>query len=111
MRSFNRFSTDEEIDIIIEGERDIATLYNLSAGGCMIELRNPAAREGASVEVNLREMVTAQGHVVWRIEGKCGIKFSTPVHHKIVQMLGYAATSDKFDAEDPRDRFGLPLFG
>ncbi|WP_284125062.1 PilZ domain-containing protein [Parerythrobacter aestuarii] len=111
MRSYNRFATDEEINVIINGERDVATLYNLSPGGCMIEIRNSAAREGAEVEVNLRDMVTAQGAIVWRIDQHAGIKFGTPVHHKIVQMLGYAATSEKFDAEDPRDRFGLPLFG
>ncbi|UIP06090.1 PilZ domain-containing protein [Erythrobacter sp. SDW2] len=111
MRSFNRFSTDEEIDIRIDGERDVATLYNLSCGGCMIELRNPAAREGTPVEVNLRDMVTAQGRVVWQIDGKCGIRFGTPVHHKFVQMLGYTSATEGFDAEDPRDRFGLPLLG
>lgn len=111
MRSFNRFSTDEEIDIKVDGERDVATLYNLSCGGCMIELRNPAAREGVSVEVNLRDMATAQGHVVWSIEGKAGIKFATPVHQKFVQMLGYTSAAEGFDAEDPRDRFGLPLIG
>lgn len=110
MRSFNRFSTDEEIAVVIEGERDVATLYNLSCGGCMIELHNPAAREGAQVELNLRDMASAQGHVVWRIEGKAGIKFATPVHHKIVQLLGYTSASENFDEEDPRDRFGLPLY-
>lgn len=109
MRSFNRFSTDEEIAISIDAERDVATLYNLSCGGCMVELRNPSARAGAQVEVNLRDMVTAQGHIVWRVDGKCGIKFATPVHHKIVQMLGYTSTAETFDTEDPRDRFGLPL--
>ncbi len=111
MRSFNRFVTDEEINIIIDGERDVATLYNLSCGGCMIETRNPAAREGADVEVNLRDMVTAQGFVVWRIDQHAGVKFATPVHQKIVQLLGYSETGENFDANDPRDRFGLPLFG
>lgn len=110
MRSFNRFSTDEEVALVIEGERDVATLYNLSCGGCMIELRNNSAREGAQIEVNLRDMATAQGHIVWRIDGMAGIKFATPVHHKIVQLLGYAASGENFDDEDPRDRFGLPLY-
>lgn len=111
MRSFNRFATDEEINVKIEGERDVATLYNLSSGGCMLEARNKAAQEGAEVEVNLRDMVKAQGHIVWRIDGHCGVKFATPVHQKIVQMLGYTSTSENFDVDDPRDRFGLPLFG
>jgi len=111
MRSFNRFSTDEEVAVTIDGERDIATLYNLSCGGCMIELRNPAAREGAAVEINLRDFATAQGSVMWRIDNKCGVKFATPVHHKIVQMLGYTSAAEGFDADDPRDRFGLPLIG
>ena len=111
MRSYNRFATDEEIEVFIEGERDVATLYNLSAGGCMIQTRSVAACEGATVAVNLRDMVTAQGHIVWRIDNQAGIKFSTPVHYRIVQMLGYTSTTEKFDADDPRDRFGLPLFG
>ncbi|MDC0886525.1 hypothetical protein OAS19_01875 [Altererythrobacter sp.] len=111
MRSFNRFETDEEIGCEIEGERDMAMLYNLSCGGCMIETRNSAAIRGASVKVNLRDMATAHGIVAWRVDNKVGIKFSTPVHQKIVELLGYSALAEKFDANDPRDRFGLPLFG
>ena len=111
MRSYNRFATDEDIACTIDGERDVATLYNLSCGGCMIECRNASLREGVQIEVNLRDMVTAQGVVVWRIEKHAGIKFETPVHQKIVAMLGYAAVAESFDEEDPRDRFGLPLYG
>ena len=111
MRSFNRFQTDEEIKVVIDGERDVATLYNLSSGGCMIETRSKRANEGSEIEVSLRDMVTAQGHIVWKIDGQAGIKFATPVHQKIVQMLGYSSVSESFDVNDPRDRFGLPLFG
>ncbi|ABC62882.1 PilZ domain-containing protein [Erythrobacter litoralis] len=111
MRSFNRFSTDEEVDVTVEGERDVATLYNLSCGGCMLEMRNRGAVEGAEVSVNLNDIATAQGHIVWRIDNKAGIKFATPLHQKIVEMLGYSAVAEKFDAGDPRDRFGLPLHG
>lgn len=111
MRSFNRFATDEEINCQIEGERDVVTLYNLSCGGCMIETRNSAAIVGAEMRVNLRDMATAEGFVAWRVDNKAGIKFSTPLHHKIVELLGYSALSERFDANDPRDRYGLPLFG
>ncbi|GAA4036253.1 PilZ domain-containing protein [Parerythrobacter jejuensis] len=111
MRSFNRFDTDEEIPCRIDGEKDVATLYNLSSGGCMIETRNSSAREGSEIEVNLRDMATAQGIIVWKVDKQAGVKFATPVHQKIVEMLGYTATAEKFDANDPRDRFGLPLIG
>lgn len=111
MRSFNRFSTDEEINVKIEGERDVATLYNLSCGGCMLEIRSRSAQEGSDIEVDLRGMVKAHGHIVWRIENKAGVKFETPVHQKIVEMLGYTSAAEKFDVDDPRDRFGLPLYG
>ena len=111
MRAYNRFDTDEETAIVLDGERDVATIYNLSCGGCMIETRNPRAQVGAAIEVNLRDMVTAQGHIVWLIDNHAGIKFETPVHQRIVQMLGYPAAEDGFDENDPRDRFGLPLFG
>ncbi|MHA6333950.1 PilZ domain-containing protein [Qipengyuania sp. CAU 1752] len=111
MRAYNRFVTDEETSVVLDGEKDIATLYNLSCGGCMIDLRSAGAVVGSHIELNLRDMVTAQGTIVWRIENYAGVKFETPVHQKIVQMLGYNSTEEGFDAEDPRDRFGLPLFG
>ena len=111
MRSFNRFSTDEEVQLRLDGERDVATLYNLSCGGCMLEIRNPAAQVGAFVDVELRDVAVAHGHIVWRIEEKAGVKFTTPLHQKIVELLGYSGSVERFDSEDPRDRFGLPLSG
>ncbi|NNC60640.1 MAG: PilZ domain-containing protein [Erythrobacter sp.] len=111
MRSYNRFVTDEETSVVLDGEKDIATLYNLSCGGCMIDLRNAGAVVGSDIELNLRDLVTAHGTIVWRIDNYAGVKFETPVHQKIVHMLGYSATGEAFDTEDPRDRFGLPLFG
>lgn len=111
MRSFNRFSTDEDVNLTLDGEADVATLYNLSSGGCMIELRNPAAVEGAEVKISLRGETTAHGHIVWKIDNQVGIKFATPIHQRFVELLGYTAATEKFDVNDPRDRFGLPLFG
>ena len=111
MRSYNRFSTDEEIEVVVAGEKDIATLYNLSCGGCMFETRNPALREGDCIEVNLRGTVSAQGHVVWRVDNKAGIKFATPVHHRIVEMLGFPGEDEGLGSDVPCDRFGLPLVG
>ncbi len=111
MRSFSRFSTDEEVTVVIDGEQDVATLYNLSRGGCMIELANVAVRPGARIEVRLLDEVNAGGRVAWRIGDKAGIEFVPLLHPTVVENLGFIASGDTFDADDPRDRFGLPLLG
>lgn len=111
MRSFNRFSTDEEVAVVIDGEQGAATLYNLSSGGCMIELADGSARRGARVEIELLDQLTVRGSVVWRIGDKAGIEFAPLLHRTVVEELGYVADEEPFDADDPRDRFGLPLLG
>lgn len=107
MRSYNRFSTDTEIKCRIEGELIRASLYNLSCGGCMIETKSDLAREGAEIDVRLNAKVIMPGKIVWRIDKNAGIKFSLPLHQKVVERFGY--DGEDFDSNDPRDRFGIPI--
>lgn len=110
MRSYNRFETDQEIACTISGSTDSGRLYNLSCGGCMIELSHPALAEGALVTVALSARTKVPGRVVWRVDGNAGVKFEAPLHQRTVQKFGYRPMED-FDRDDPRDRFGLPLMG
>lgn len=110
MRSYNRFQTDEVIDCSIDGERTQVSLYNLSCGGCMIESPSDACVKGAPIEICLTDKLTVPGRIVWRIEKNAGIKFSAPIHQKVVEHFGYE-DEEEFDRHDPRDRFGIPLVG
>ncbi|WP_128892334.1 PilZ domain-containing protein [Erythrobacter sp. HKB08] len=110
MRSYNRFSTDQEIECAVDGKRGVVKLYNLSCGGCMIETPDEAIDEGTQIRLRLQPKVIVNGRVVWRIEKNAGIKFETPLHQTVVEQFGYVPNSE-FDRDDPRDRFGLPLIG
>ena len=109
MRSYNRFIVDEEVECEIDGSRDFIMLYNLSCGGCMIESSNPALIFGSKINIDLRGMAQMRGRVVWRVEKCAGIKFENVLHQKVVEFLGFSASTEDFDAHDPRDRFGIPL--
>ena len=108
MRSYNRFTTDHTVHFETESQSGSAALYNLSSGGCMIELSDTTAEEGAPLIVTLKEGIEMPGHIVWRIGKNAGIKFEMPLHTKVVETFGYDE-DEVFDRNDPRDRFGIPL--
>jgi hypothetical protein len=110
MRSYIRFETDQLIECRIGRKRETVTLYNLSCGGCMIETASTAAEVDERVTVLVTDGTSIPGRIVWRIEKNAGIKFEIPLHHKLVERLGFAE-EEEFDRNDPRDRFGIPLVG
>lgn len=107
MRAFNRFETDEMIDCAVGGKRGKVALYNLSGGGCMIESGSDLLKPGASITLILRDRISVQGQVAWRVGKNAGIKFDASLHPRVVQQFGYE--DEEFDRNDPRDRFGIPL--
>lgn len=108
MRSYNRFRVDQEITCRMDGKSTVASLYNLSSGGCMIETTHGSAEEGAKIEIALTSKVKMPGRIVWRLGKNAGIKFDLPLHQRVVEHFGYAQDED-FDRNDPRDRFGIPI--
>ena len=108
MRSYNRLSIDKEIACRVDGVREYVMLYNLSSGGCMIECVG-AVDVGSRVDLDLNDVASVRGNVVWRIDKNAGIKFDVPLHTAVVESLGYEARGEDFDRHDPRDRFGIPL--
>ncbi|MFZ1741897.1 MAG: PilZ domain-containing protein [Pontixanthobacter sp.] len=108
MRSYNRFTTDQEIDCLIGRTKHKVALYNLSCGGCMIETPDDDAVEGASVKIVLTGKAVMPGKIAWRVGKNAGVKFDLPLHQKVVEHFGYS-DDEEFDRDDPRDRFGIPL--
>ncbi|MEZ5693644.1 MAG: PilZ domain-containing protein [Altererythrobacter sp.] len=110
MRSYNRFETDQEVQVTVDKRTDYVRLYNLSSGGCMIESEDSELEQGSAITLRLAPKTEVPGRVVWRIGKNAGIKFGTPVHHRLVARYGFPP-ADEFDRNDPRDRFGLPISG
>jgi len=112
-RSWNRHLVEKEVKCRIDGERDFVFLYNLSAGGCMVERSVRPLLTGDGVELDLCDFATAQGVVVWSVENSAGVRFDTPIHEAVVRHLGFNPPSLSFEEQEPRDRFGrvLPPIG
>ena len=74
--------------------------------------KSRGGRVGCNCAITLRlaPKTEVPGRVVWRIGKNAGIKFGTPVHHRLVARYGFPP-ADEFDRNDPRDRFGLPISG
>lgn len=109
MRSFNRLETDQSVQCVVDDLSFEAQLYNLSCGGCMLELGDVEISEGAVIEVTLKTGTTLPGKIVWRVDQNTGIKFDHHLHQKVVEACGQFDAEQPFDRDDRRDRFGLPL--
>lgn len=108
MRSYNRFVTDHTVHLRTDSHSGSAALYNLSSGGCMIELADAEASEGDPLTVILEVGLEMAGTIVWRVDNNAGVKFEHPLHASMVQKFGFDQ-EQVFDRDDPRDRFGIPL--
>lgn len=108
MRTYSRLSTDEVITLAIAGQDVEAHLYNLSCGGCMVELPGKPLEPGTALDVRLSNSVEIRGEVAWQMGKNTGIAFEVPLHQRVVETFGFDKDAE-FEAEDPMDRFGLPL--
>ena len=108
MRSFNRFATDLTVQCRTGKQSADAALYNLSSGGCMIELADAVASEGDPLQVTLKPGLELNGRIAWRVGKNAGVKFDDALQASVVETFGYDE-NEVFDRNDPRDRFGIPL--
>ena len=109
MRSYNRLKTDLTVECEVGGVREVAQLYNLSCGGCMIEIAMADLQEEAQIAIALSQRTSFPGKIAWRVGKNAGIKFDLPLHPSVIEKMGYGGDGEQFDRHDPRDRFGLPL--
>lgn len=108
MRSYNRFVTDHTVGLNTGTGKCTGALYNLSSGGCMVQLDDVETRQGDPLTVTLETGLHCAGVVAWRIDNNAGVKFDHPLHAAVVQKFGFDQ-EQVFDRDDPRDRFGIPL--
>ncbi|PKP98630.1 MAG: pilus assembly protein PilZ [Alphaproteobacteria bacterium HGW-Alphaproteobacteria-13] len=85
-RGADRDSLFMQARLTLSGETEPVTVRvrNLSAGGMLAETPQRAA-EGASVDVELPNVGSVRGRVVWVGEGKFGIAFERPVNPQAVR--------------------------
>lgn len=108
-RNYDRFVVDTEVTCFV-GERHYEVfLYDLSAGGCMIEARDAPLEGGATIHLKLNDFIEASGQVAWQAKGNAGVRFDQLLHEAAVKYLGFSSKHLPFDDMKPRDRFGQLL--
>jgi len=124
-RSWDRHIVERRIACRASGQDAPVFLYDLSAGGCMVEFSGDAPEKGQRLELDLCRDQVVPGEIVWQVAGCAGVRFLSPIHDALVRHLGFQAppyTLDKRFVQDrrfvqdwqgPRDRFGrhLPPLG
>lgn len=108
-RAHKRVAVDREVQCNIGGIPGWVKLYDLSAGGAMLEVGGVGLDVGDTIELNLYDLITVSGQVVWKVDGNAGVRFDSPLSDWILERLGFAATSFGFDELPPRDRYGQLL--
>jgi len=108
-RNWDRHLVEKEVPCTMAGMRSSVFLYDLSAGGCMIELADSRSALGASIAIDLHEPEMTHGEVVWQ-SGRCvGVRFGVPLHEAVVRHVGFTPPEVPFELQAPRDRFGRVL--
>ncbi|KHK93577.1 PilZ domain-containing protein [Novosphingobium malaysiense] len=108
-RKYERVVADREIECIAAGLRSKVVLYDLSAGGCMIETRQLVLANGASVYLVLNHFLETSGQIAWQAEGHAGVQFGQMLNEAAVRFLGFSPSRQCFETMIPRDRFGRLL--
>lgn len=85
-RGADRDSLFMQANLVVPGKTDavVVRVRNLSAGGMLAEAK-VRIEQGATVEVELRNVGPVPGRVVWAGEGKFGIAFDRPVDPQAVR--------------------------
>lgn len=105
-RAHKRVAIDREVQCKIDGVPGWVMIYDLSAGGAMIEVAGYRMAVGDPVELDLYDLITMTGRVVWKVGTNAGVKFDSLVSDWILGRLGVTNSSLRFDELPARDRYG-----
>lgn len=108
-RNWSRHLVDKDVPCSVGGQEAPAFLYDLSAGGCMIELRDLREVVGSAVSIDLYGAERIAGTVIWQCGPCAGVAFEAPIHDAIVRHVGFTPPPIPFEEQVHRDRFGRVL--
>lgn len=108
-RNWSRHLVDKDVSCSVGGIQGPGFLYDLSAGGCMIELRDSRDVTGSLVALDLYGPEPTRGIVVWQWQRCVGVRFDAPLHEAVVRHVGFTPPAIPFEDQLHRDRFGRVL--
>ena len=107
-RKTQRVVTDLQVEARVRGRMITVLVYDLSQGGCMIELPEPLLKPGVSLRLKFLDFESG-GYVAWEHGGFAGVKFYHEIDPAIVAHLGFKLRGTPFSEVQPRDRHGRRL--
>jgi len=108
-RNWSRHLVEKEVRCVLADAPGAGFLYDLSGGGCMVELAEMREALGRPLTVELYEQETVRGTVVWQAGACVGVSFDAPIHDAVVRHVGFVPPEIPFAEQHPRDRFGRAL--
>ncbi|GFM28695.1 PilZ domain-containing protein [Novosphingobium sp. PY1] len=108
-REHERFIIDREVECFVGERRHEVFVYDLSAGGCMIEAPHLELEGGTLIHLRLNHFIEAQGRIVWLAKGHAGVRFDWRLAEVEVRHLGFTPRQEPFETIAPCDRLGRPL--
>ena len=88
-RAAPRFPTELEADCRSCNRSWTARLWNISATGCMIACPGSELPDGALLRLRLKGLTAIDGKIVWQHRAHAGIRFVNPLHHALMEHLGF----------------------
>lgn len=105
-RAFRRISVDKEISCQIGDRSEWVILYDLSAGGAMLEIGSIGFQIDEAIVLNLHDIISVTGRIAWKIDGSAGVKFDHILSSLILEHLGFSCSTLRFEEQQPRGRLG-----
>lgn len=93
------------------GAKSPAELRDIAALGCSLRTEEPILVAGNRVRMQIAQLSTMEGEVIWHDGLDAGIAFATPLHQAVVEFIALRLECD-LEAEGDmvhRDGFGRPL--
>lgn len=108
-RNWNRHLVDKDVTCSITGVEGRGFVYDLSAGGCMIELHDLQRMIGSPITLDIYGPEPTTGTVVWQWRQCVGVCFDAVLHEAVVRHIGFTPPTVPFEEQVHRDRFGRVL--
>ena len=88
-REQKRLPSDETVRILRAGRWEMHNCLNLSMHGCMIDGTDGDFADHTLVSIELRPDTRVEGQVVWRREGRIGLRFASSLDRATVTALAW----------------------
>jgi hypothetical protein len=86
-RAAERIQIVAAVECSSGGQREIATAYDISTDGCLLQASLGLLADGDCVRLRFGHGQTAEGHVAWTRNRNAGVQFAVPLSRAAVATI------------------------